>query len=883
MLDKDAESPSKGPPILLGAGAVCEKPVDKDQISIEMKTMKAFKRKDESVTSVTHRLIEEDPKYCFSRRTRKLGYRFMESNQVQLFLGILLMISLFLPDSWVLGNPPNSADDALYSILVVVLFFFTLEIVILSYVQEGYLDKNNFFFWMDVLGTLSVILDIGWIADEFMPQGATTNGSLLRAARAAKLGARYGRIMRLLKLMKFFRFLPCFNKGDEDVKEPTMSAVRKVSNELSSVLSKRVAFLVLFMVILVPFLELDVFDYSVEAWLKSVRYITVENLATDADMEQLLKDQYYKFYGKKDTEPLSSLVESPNYVGNEVLVVWGNENDVRWQNLYEREEDYELNGSEYRIRFKTDETVLAQWGAMFGILLIILVILVLFGFSASFHGAVDVLVVVPLENMMSKLRESAATMLKSMKAWDNDDDEETKDELDDLDEELETAMLERMVDKLARLCKHMLPQDDRQVDADIDTSTAEWLREMNQSTIKRQSDGNNSNTVATRESTVGISALGDLYAKIGIVKPDLVNSFNFDTTQYDEKELAHITRYIFDVEHIFDEFSINRDSFELFVLEVSKKYKENPYHNFQHCIDVTHTLYRLLSLSRMNTLLSPLEVFAGLLAALGHDLNHPGVNNIYLVNAKHDLAIRFNDISPLENMHCSQLFKLLGDEKFNILKSLTKKEWCEVRKIVIKAILGTDMTSHHGDAISKIGVYHEVNSNDIKKFYSRESTTIDALSNIENRTNIIVWMLHTADISNPYKPFPICKKWAHFVISEFHEQGDKERKEGLDIGFMNDRNAQSSLPESQMGFVSFMVEPLISGMVKAFPGLYEIGFNLRNNFGSWADLRVVEIMDGKFVKESKEIDAEKIKQRKDKFFEKMAFVEECEKMCVDES
>ena len=77
---------------------------------------------------------------------RKQVANIMESNQVQGFLGVLLMISLFLPDSWVLGNPSNDADAALYSILVIVLFFFTAEVVILSVVQDGYFDRNNFFF-----------------------------------------------------------------------------------------------------------------------------------------------------------------------------------------------------------------------------------------------------------------------------------------------------------------------------------------------------------------------------------------------------------------------------------------------------------------------------------------------------------------------------------------------------------------------------------------------------------------------------------------------------------------------------------------------------------------------------------------------------------------
>ena len=41
------------------------------------------------------------------------------------------------------------------------------------------------------------------------------------------------------------------------------------------------------------------------------------------------------------------------------------------------------------------------------------------------------------------------------------------------------------------------------------------------------------------------------------------------------------------------------------------------------------------------------EVLALLLSAVGHDLNHPGVNNALLVNSRHPLAVLYNDISVL--------------------------------------------------------------------------------------------------------------------------------------------------------------------------------------------------------------------------------------------
>jgi hypothetical protein len=157
----------------------------------------------------------------------------MDSAQMQLFLAACLMLSLFMADAWVLGNEPDENDDILYSILMIIFVIFSFESIILSIVQEGYF--LGFFFWMDVLGTFSILLDIGWIADSIVGGGQTAaNGSILRATRAAKLGARYGRLMRILKLIKFFQYIPCLNKQGEQEAEPTMTAVRKVSNALST-------------------------------------------------------------------------------------------------------------------------------------------------------------------------------------------------------------------------------------------------------------------------------------------------------------------------------------------------------------------------------------------------------------------------------------------------------------------------------------------------------------------------------------------------------------------------------------------------------------------------------------------------------------------------
>ena len=49
-----------------------------------------------------------------------------------------------------------------------------------------------------------------------------------------------------------------------------------------------------------------------------------------------------------------------------------------------------------------------------------------------------------------------------------------------------------------------------------------------------------------------------------------------------------------------------------------------------------------------------------------HDVGHPGFNSPYLIEKNDEIAIRYNDISVLENFHVASTFEILSMEKYNI-------------------------------------------------------------------------------------------------------------------------------------------------------------------------------------------------------------------------
>merc|ERR1712139_396064 len=125
----------------------------------------------------------------------------------------------------------------------------------------------------------------------------------------------------------------------------------------------------------------------------------------------------------------------------------------------------------------------------------------------------------------------------------------------------------------------------------------------------------------------------------------------------------------------------------------------------------------------------------------------------------------------------------------------------------------------------------------------------------------LMWMelfLHFSDVSNPLKPFTMCHAWAIRVLDEFFAQGDEEKKLGLPIGILNDRE-KVNRPGSQHGFINFLVAPLVTATVNIFPILYELHGQMAVNIEEWRNAWVQENSPSKEDVAKKDADIKKIK------------------------
>jgi cAMP-specific phosphodiesterase 4 len=104
----------------------------------------------------------------------------------------------------------------------------------------------------------------------------------------------------------------------------------------------------------------------------------------------------------------------------------------------------------------------------------------------------------------------------------------------------------------------------------------------------------------------------------------------------------------------------------------------------------------------------------------------------------------------------------------------------------------------------------EVNGNDIRSYLSDQKDCIECFNDENKRLFILEVTLHCADISNPIKPFDVGYAWAELIAEEFFQQGDREKREGLEVSPTMDRDV-INLANMQLGFLEFVVAPLFSG------------------------------------------------------------------------
>lgn len=307
-----------------------------------------------------------------------------------------------------------------------------------------------------------------------------------------------------------------------------------------------------------------------------------------------------------------------------------------------------------------------------------------------------------------------------------------------------------------------------------------------------------------------------------------------------------------------------------FVFIVRDTYRNgNPFHNFRHAVDVLqacfHFLIRLGSLpvfkqfitnpeveyqSQYNNEteligldqkldnniahLNPIQTLGLLIAALGHDVGHPGTTNDFMIKFKAPTALLFNDRSVLESYHSSVFInKVLAVYWPSLLSvKIDDKTELTVRNLIISSILATDMGEHNEYV------------NRLKSF-----KTNNEILNHDNTVKLIsALLIKCADISNVTRPLRVSSQWAMVLSREFAEveilknlinhEDDASSVIDLSKDLTYDHvpdnlqeilTLQPNLQNGQIFFINLFAENLFNNIAELLPQLqYTCDIILRN-------------------------------------------------------
>ncbi|CDO94445.1 unnamed protein product [Kluyveromyces dobzhanskii CBS 2104] len=308
-----------------------------------------------------------------------------------------------------------------------------------------------------------------------------------------------------------------------------------------------------------------------------------------------------------------------------------------------------------------------------------------------------------------------------------------------------------------------------------------------------------------------------------------LNSWEFCAHSLDCTELIWCSYLLFDKLSSEAELSHPPPSTNrllLMLLNIEAAYhQENKFHNFRHAVDVLQATYQLCHLLEVPNIAS----FLLCISAIGHDVGHPGTNNMLFNKYHSPISKYYKEQSVLENFHA------------DIYLDIFSRYWPDLSQefaTIKDSIIATDMALHN----------HYV-----------ETIKQDSAPSLTGLTSLII---KAADISNVTRPLLISAKWAALISMEFKECALLEKnlvdltdKSGNDHGRIihklhadevsdYDEDLPSNIddilekypniPKGQAFFIDTFALSLFSGLGLKFKQLQFLVHNVENNRKYWS-------------------------------------------------
>jgi len=791
--------------------------------------------------------------------------------------GAALFIIFDIPD-----DPGVGLQDALMTLATL---FFILELVVLSIADRGY--WLSAFFFMDLLGTVSMIFEISFLlgrAGKMISTSEAPNTVVMKAARAAKVGARTARLSKVAKCFSFVM------RRRNEVKESTMPEydANVLKNRLAQALAIRVSVLTVVLVVGVPLFDIGRYpedDFSTRGWSRtleitySVAYSSLEN-NQNIDTTNIFKDtvqEMDEFYDDLNYFPykLEGYPQQVSVGASRSCTIPGqsllaDDAPSRKQNILQQKAEACrapisprcVDGALPSIYFDLKKP--NQYEAGMDIALICFIVLCMVAEAFNLSHTIDLIMVKPVERMLGTVQMMAQILNSVQSKGALGDDAE---DLTIVSPHSEATSLELVFKKLS--------------DLTVQFMKASMVQEADLHAMDNESKGIILDILQLHKQPEEqqwvvhkVSSEHEVLVPTLPVEEDVIESWELETMNMTIDDLRKVMMFVF-----YDSKLGRRTGriwtdpakFHAFHEVVRAGYLDVPYHTYTHAADVVTCVFRVMLDLQCAEWLSEIDTYALLISALAHDIGHPGRTTPFLVETRHELAVRYNDSSPLENMHCARLFQITGHDETNIFSRLEKDAYKQARKVCITSILHTD-NAQHFEMVKCIKKVYELYM-DICDAQTADPEAL-APSYVDEVLckDTAIWhklILHLSDVATPLKPFPISRAWATRVQDEFFSQGDEEKYLGIPVGMLNDRD-KVSRSSAEHGFINFLVAPLVFPTIEVFPPLLHLAVQMGHNMQEWRNLWVQDTAPSSEDVKKRDGDISKIQETVDKLTHRKA-------------
>lgn len=291
-------------------------------------------------------------------------------------------------------------------------------------------------------------------------------------------------------------------------------------------------------------------------------------------------------------------------------------------------------------------------------------------------------------------------------------------------------------------------------------------------------------------------------------------SRHFNVFNYDESKKIELILRMFTHLDLFPLLKTESNTIIKFLLKIKGYYHNNPYHNWDHIVDLTQFVYSSLLRGRLRRFFSPNQIAGIIFACLCHDIDHKGLNSGFYQKNSSMYSCAFGNQSTLENYHMIKGMLLL--EKTPFFNEITSTEFLNMYK---GCILSTDMSKHYE--------YFES--------FRKNSLSFNIKSE-QHRISLAQFIIKCGNFSNTIRPFEVAKRMAYGLFEEYQKQVAKENENGIPVSKFYENSTSSDLIVNEITYLRGVVGPSFRLLGQFCPELSDFSMQVEDNLKEWEDL-----------------------------------------------